>query len=299
MKRGEPPSRTGDRAAPSALCALTAAVAHRAAASSRVRRPTLGASHRPSELFRLPHRRRIGPHLPPSGGAGVDRAPGWGRTSSMIRGEPMARNFSHAFRCSPPAAPATRPRGRRRHRRTGHTIGPPSPHAGRSAPAAGNAASGCWPTGPSATPSCRWPGSSAARCATRPGRRSAAGRRGRPLAGRGSVPAGDRAGGPGRPPPGLRRTRRHRHDRAPPGRPQLGAPRPADFARRPGEVMLPRTSSTTSWSTSTASRSSAPPTCTWPGARTASAWSASTSAADACCAASAPPAGGTRPRPTG
>ena len=78
-------------------------------------------------------------------------------------------------RCSPPATPPSPPRRAAPARPTASVgarrAGPH--HRPAAARAAGSGASGCWPTAPCATPSCRWPASSAAPSATRPAPRSA------------------------------------------------------------------------------------------------------------------------------
>ena len=66
----------------------------------------------------------------------------------------------------------------------------------------------------------------------------------------------------------------------------------------PARSTSPRTCSTTSWWTSRASRSSAPPTSTWPRSSAGSAWSARTSRPPPCCAASGRAGGAPARRPT-
>ena len=166
-----------------------------------------------------------------------------------------------------PGAPATRP--------APATAVRPRPH---QAPPAGTA-----PTHPGPPGRLR-----RHRLAGRPGRPAGAqpggrgdrpaGRRRRPVGRRPDLPAGDRAGRPGRAPAGLRRRLGHRAHRARPGRPADGPARPARLrpALRRGDAR-PRTCSTTSWSTSTACRSSGPPTSTWPRCSAGSGWSAWTS----------------------
>ena len=131
----------------------------------------------------------------------------------------------------------------------------------------------------------------------RSGDRPARRRRG-PLVRRPDLPAGERAGHPGRAPAGLRPRVGHRPHRPRRGPAALGPARPA--RRRPpagrGAPGQGR-ARTTSWSTWTASRSSAPPISTWPRCSAASAWWAPTCRRPRCCAGWGRAGGARRPTP--
>ena len=214
---------------------------------------------------------------------------------------PPADPIRTAIPSRTPQEVAPWPRHRRRARRAAHACSPvaPATRSARRTSAAGAPVASSPPRA-SSTPSCRWPACSGrpVRNQTGPGDRPARRRRG-PLGRRADLPAGERAGHPGRAPAGLRPGLGHRPDRPRRGGPALVPARPARRHPPPGRGAAGQGRARPP-AGRRRGRAGHPRRRPLPGrgASAASAWWVPTSPTPRCCAGSARAGGGRAPRPT-